>query len=53
MFENRVLRRMCGTKREDVTGGRRMLLGVEVCILYFVILPQTKEDWLCWNVAHR
>jgi len=21
--------------------------------LSFVILPQTEEDWLCWNVAHR
>jgi hypothetical protein len=33
MFDIRVLRRVCGAKREDVTGGRRMLLGVEVCIL--------------------
>jgi hypothetical protein len=33
MFEYRVLRRMYGTTREEVAGGRRMLLGVEFCIL--------------------
>jgi hypothetical protein len=33
MFEYRVLKRMYGTAREEVTGGRRKLLGAEVCIL--------------------
>jgi hypothetical protein len=42
-----VLKRMYGTAREEVAGGRRMLLGAEVCILW------TWEDGLCWNVAHR
>lgn len=42
LFEYRVLRRMYGTTREEIAGGRRMQLGVEVS-LSFVILPQTKE----------
>jgi hypothetical protein len=33
MVENRALRRTFRSKREEVTGEQRMMLGVEVCIL--------------------
>jgi hypothetical protein len=34
MFENRVLRRMFGLKRDEVTGGRRKLHNEELHNLY-------------------
>jgi hypothetical protein len=35
VFENRVLRRIFGPKRDEVTGGWRRLLNEEVHNLYF------------------
>ena len=34
MFENRMLRRVCGSKRDEVTGKWRKLLNEELTILY-------------------
>jgi hypothetical protein len=34
MFENRVLRRMCGPKRDEITGERRRLYKEELNDLY-------------------
>jgi hypothetical protein len=34
VFENRVLRRIFGPKREEVTGGQRKLHNEELCNLY-------------------
>jgi hypothetical protein len=33
MFENGVLRRIFGSKRDEVTGGWKILHNVELCVL--------------------
>jgi hypothetical protein len=46
VFENRVLRRICGPKREEVIGGWRKLHNEELHVLYSLpsIMRIMKED---------
>jgi hypothetical protein len=55
VFENRVLRRICGPKRDEVTGGWRKLHNEELHNLYSSpsIIKMTKSRRMRWagNVA--
>jgi hypothetical protein len=44
VFENRVLRRIFGPKRDEVTGGWRKLHNEELHGLYSSPIDQSKED---------
>jgi hypothetical protein len=50
VFENRVLRRIFGLKRDEVTGEWRKLHGEELHILYFSpdIIRQIKSSRMRW-----
>ena len=53
MFENRVLRRVFGSKRDEVTGERRKLHNEELRVLYFLpnIVRVVKSKRMRW-VGH-
>jgi hypothetical protein len=50
MFENRVLRRICGPKRDEVTGEWRKLHNEELCDLYSsqIIIRIIKSRMMRW-----
>jgi hypothetical protein len=50
VFENRVLRRICGQKRNGVTGGWRKLHNEELHNLYSLpsIIRIMKSRWMRW-----
>jgi hypothetical protein len=52
VFENRVLRRIFGPKRDEVTGGWRELHNEELHNLYFSpnIIRMTRCNWMRWAV---
>jgi hypothetical protein len=56
MFDNRVLRRICGPKRDEVMGERRKLLSGELHDLYSSpdIIRQIKSRRIRWmgHMAH-
>jgi hypothetical protein len=55
VFENRVLRRIFGPKRDEMMGGWRKLLNEGVCDLYssLSMSRMIKSRWMKWagNVA--
>jgi hypothetical protein len=58
VFENRVLRRICGPKREEITGEWRKLHNEELHILYFSpnIIRKIKENevgGIMWHIWER
>jgi hypothetical protein len=55
MFENRVLKRIFGPRRDEVTGGWRKLYNKELCDLYsspsiIRIIKSRRMRW-AWHVA--
>jgi hypothetical protein len=57
MFENRVMRRIFGQKRDEVIGGSRKLYNDELHNLYFLssIIRMVKPRRICWagHVARK
>jgi hypothetical protein len=55
VFENRVLRRMFGSKRDEVTGGWRKLHNEELCNLHsspsIIRMIESRRMRWSWHVA--
>jgi hypothetical protein len=57
MFEDWVLRRICGCKSDEVRGGWRMLSNVKLCNMYcspyiFGIIKSRRRMRWVWHVTH-